>query len=46
MAFENRGAVWLQSSREVQTPLFGQALPGCGEVVVALALPPRSGADR
>lgn len=32
MAFENRGANWLQKEKEVQNPYFGQAMLGCGEI--------------
>lgn len=33
MAFEGRGATWLQRDQEVRNPYFGAAMPGCGEVV-------------
>jgi len=33
MAFENRGANWLQKEKEVRNPYFGQAMPGCGEII-------------
>ncbi len=32
MAFENRGANWLQKEKEVRNPYFGQAMPACGEI--------------
>lgn len=32
MAFNNRGANWLQPDREVRNPYFGSAMPRCGSV--------------
>jgi len=32
MAFGGRGAMWLQSDREVRNPYFGAAMPKCGDV--------------
>jgi Cu(I)/Ag(I) efflux system membrane fusion protein len=32
MAFENRGAVWLQAGKDVENPYFGVAMLKCGEV--------------
>ena len=33
MAFDNRGATWLQTDKDVRNPYFGQQMPKCGEVV-------------
>ena len=33
MAFGGRGAAWLQASKEVNNPYFGEAMLGCGELV-------------
>jgi len=33
MAFNNRGANWLQRDADVRNPYFGKAMPKCGEVV-------------
>lgn len=33
MAFNNRGATWLQKDKTVRNPYFGKAMPTCGEVV-------------
>lgn len=33
MAFENRGATWLQKDKQVRNPYFGKTMPACGEVV-------------
>ena len=32
MAFDGRGALWLQSDKDVRNPYFGAAMPRCGEV--------------
>jgi len=32
MAFDNKGAVWLSSSKEVRNPYFGEKMLKCGEV--------------
>jgi len=32
MAFDNKGAPWLQPDEEVRNPYFGAAMYGCGEV--------------
>jgi Cu(I)/Ag(I) efflux system membrane fusion protein len=32
MAFENKGARWLQQDEEVRNPYFGAAMFRCGEV--------------
>ncbi len=39
MAFDNRGADWLQNESEVQNPYFGQAMPQCGEQIATLVQP-------
>jgi Cu(I)/Ag(I) efflux system membrane fusion protein len=36
MAFDNRGAHWLQNKIGVQNPYFGQAMPQCGEQTATL----------
>jgi len=36
MAFNNRGASWLQPDTEVRNPYFGSAMPRCGEVIETL----------
>jgi Cu(I)/Ag(I) efflux system membrane fusion protein len=33
MAFENKGAVWLQSDENIRNPYFGSAMYRCGEVL-------------
>ena len=33
MAFESKGADWLQPVPEVSNPYFGAAMPGCGDIV-------------
>jgi len=33
MAFDNRGAVWLQQDEEVNNPYFGSAMLRCGEII-------------
>ena len=33
MAFDNRGADWLQNTPETANPYFGKAMPRCGEQV-------------
>jgi Cu(I)/Ag(I) efflux system membrane fusion protein len=33
MAFDNRGATWLQKDKAVRNPYFGKAMPTCGEVI-------------
>jgi len=45
MAFDNRGARWLQSDRQVRNPYFGAAMPRCGEVVEVIEAPPADPAD-
>lgn len=39
MAFENRGANWLQSTRETANPYFGASMFGCGELHQTLSPP-------
>jgi Cu(I)/Ag(I) efflux system membrane fusion protein len=41
MAFNNRGADWLQTGQEVSNPYFGAAMPKCGSVTATL--PPQAG---
>ena len=36
MAFDNRGAHWLQNKSGVQNPYFGPAMPQCGEQTATL----------
>ena len=33
MAFNDRGAIWLQASDNTANPYFGSAMFGCGEMV-------------
>lgn len=33
MAFDGKGANWLQSATEITNPYFGATMPGCGEIV-------------
>ena len=33
MAFDNRGATWLQKDQAVRNPYFGKAMLACGEVI-------------
>lgn len=44
MAFDNRGADWLQPDREVRNPYFGAAMLSCGEITATLAAPTESAA--
>jgi Cu(I)/Ag(I) efflux system membrane fusion protein len=37
MAFDNRGAHWLQNRKELRNPYFGKTMPGCGEQTATLA---------
>lgn len=37
MAFENRGATWLQADDTVRNPYFGASMLGCGEVVSTIS---------
>ncbi len=32
MAFDGRGAIWLQDNKKTANPYFGLAMPGCGEL--------------
>jgi len=32
MAFDNKGAYWLSSDKEIHNPYFGDKMPNCGEV--------------
>lgn len=36
MAFDGKGANWLQSGEDVRNPYFGKAMGACGEVKIAL----------
>jgi Cu(I)/Ag(I) efflux system membrane fusion protein len=40
MAFDNRGATWLQRSKELANPYFGSSMLRCGELVRTFT-PPR-----
>jgi Cu(I)/Ag(I) efflux system membrane fusion protein len=33
MAFNNRGATWLQQDKDIHNPYFGSAMPQCGSVI-------------
>lgn len=37
MAFDNRGATWLQKEKTVRNPYFGKAMPTCGEVIETIS---------
>jgi len=37
MAFDNRGATWLQTDKDVRNPYFGQQMLKCGEVVKVIS---------
>lgn len=41
MAFNNRGADWLQNVKEVHNPYFGAAMPKCGDVVETIPTEPQ-----
>ena len=45
MAFDNRGAVWLQDQQDVRNPYFGKVMLQCGEVQNVIAAPKTSGSD-
>lgn len=45
MAFEGQGAIWLQKEKEVRNPYFGEAMPGCGEVIETYLTEPRAGRE-
>ncbi len=32
MAFNNKGAFWLQDNDNIQNPYFGPAMPTCGDL--------------
>jgi Cu(I)/Ag(I) efflux system membrane fusion protein len=36
MAFDGRGATWLQKDQPVHNPYFGKAMPTCGEVIATI----------
>ena len=42
MAFDNKGAEWLQRGTKINNPYFGDAMLRCGEI--RTAFPPRSAA--
>lgn len=42
MAFNNRGATWLQADPNVRNPYFGASMLRCGGVIETLALPAES----
>ena len=33
MAFDGKGADWLQQGTEISNPYFGAAMPRCGDIV-------------
>lgn len=37
MAFNNKGAYWLQENKETQNPYFGSVMPKCGELMETIA---------
>jgi Cu(I)/Ag(I) efflux system membrane fusion protein len=37
MAFNNKGADWLQQDEEIRNPYFGAAMPKCGEVIEVIS---------
>ena len=37
MAFNNRGATWIQSDKDVRNPYFGQQMLKCGDVVKVIS---------
>jgi Cu(I)/Ag(I) efflux system membrane fusion protein len=43
MAFDNRGADWLQSSKEVENPYWGAMMYRCGELTETLSEGPEGG---
>jgi Cu(I)/Ag(I) efflux system membrane fusion protein len=36
MAFQDRGALWLQKTKDIENPYLGHAMPRCGEIKGAL----------
>jgi Cu(I)/Ag(I) efflux system membrane fusion protein len=38
MAFNNKGADWLQADQEVRNPYFGAAMPKCGEITKTIGV--------
>jgi Cu(I)/Ag(I) efflux system membrane fusion protein len=38
MAFDNKGATWLQQDENIRNPYFGSAMRNCGEVKNQLAV--------
>jgi len=43
MAFDGRGARWLQNTRETRNPYFGSVMLQCGEVIETLRPSPQTG---
>ncbi len=43
MAFDGRGARWLQNTRETRNPYFGSVMLQCGEVIETLPPSPQTG---
>lgn len=37
MAFNNKGAEWLQNDKTAKNPYFGKSMPGCGEMKETLS---------
>ena len=46
MAFDGRGARWLQKTKETRNPYFGAAMPQCGRVVETLSASTSQGAEK
>ena len=46
MAFDGRGAAWLQAGDEVRNPYFGAAMIRCATEVDRIASRPTAGGDR
>ncbi|GMW03801.1 MAG: hypothetical protein AMXMBFR84_49350 [Candidatus Hydrogenedentota bacterium] len=42
MAFDNRGADWLQATQDIRNPYFGAEMLNCGEIVDTLSTNPAS----
>ena len=45
MAFDNRGAYWLQEDETVLNPYFGAAMLRCGEMKEVLSMPDHEGGE-
>jgi len=37
MAFDNKGAIWLQDNKDIANPYFGSVMPKCGELQETLS---------